>query len=159
MSSEPKGNPLHAVDSADIYKEALGRVLAELEELKLRKTEMAARELQLHQSIKALMPLVGSTIPDVQNMSLSNAVRTIFRGLAPDRYLTAIDVRTKLEELGFDLSGYENPLASIHTCLRRMLESDEISEIKSEDDNKKKKFEAGPELRPVPELQELRLEE
>lgn len=149
MSTQNEDHTLQTIDNRAIFKEALVRALAELEKLKQIKTEMAAREIQLQQSIKALTPLVGSTIPAVKDMSLSNAVRLTFKGLPPGKSLGAIGVRAKLEELGYDLSGYDNPLASIHTCLRRMEETEEITLVKSED--KKKKFETGPELKSVPE--------
>lgn len=99
------------------------------------------------------MPLVGAYEVDVNEYSLSNAVRFIFNSLEPgsDRGLTAMEVRSKLQDLGYDLTKYENPLASIHTCVRRMIETDELKLMESNEDEKKKKFEPGPELKQVPQ--------
>jgi hypothetical protein len=149
MADQPKENHLQAADSSAIYREALDRVWNELQELKEQKKELAVREVQLNESLKALMPLAGAWKTNINEYSLSNAVRFIFNGLAPDRTLSAIEVRAKLEDLGYDLSDFENPLASIHTCVRRMIDSEELIVTKTEDN--KKEFQPGPELKSVPE--------
>jgi hypothetical protein len=152
MNDQPKDNPLQAADSSAIYREALDRIWKELADIKEQKQELALREAQLNETLKALLPITGFWKADIKEYTLSNAVRFIFNGLEPDRSLSAIQVRTKLEDLGYDLSGYENPLANIHTCIRRMLDTEELIPVETED--KKKSFEPGPELKPVPEPQE-----
>jgi hypothetical protein len=42
--------------------------------------------------------------------------------------LTAIEVRDRLASIGLDLTKYSNPLASIHTVLKRMRASGEAVE-------------------------------
>ncbi len=149
MEDEAKINPLQSIDSTDVYKEALNRAFEELAKIKEQKKEIAVREAQLNETLRALMPLAGLWKTDLEGYSLSNAVRFIFNGLGPDRALTAIEVRGKLQELGYDLSEHENPLASIHTCMRRMIDSEELALIQT--DANQKKFEPGPELKSVPE--------
>lgn len=136
-------------DSSAVYKTALERVIAELADLKQRREDIMARELQLNETYKALLPLAGDLIPNVAMYSLANAIRFIFNGLPRGKTLNAKGVRDKLEDLGYDLTQYENPLASIHTCLRRMEESEEVTLLESE--GNKKQLEPGPKLKPVPD--------
>ena len=39
--------------------------------------------------------------------------------------LTAAEIRDRLEAIGFDMASYSNPLATIHTILRRLTEAAE----------------------------------
>jgi hypothetical protein len=149
MPDQQNHNPLQTADSVAIYKEAVDRLWNELQELRERKKELIIREAQINESLKALMPLVGTWKTNIAEYSLSNAIRFIFNGLEADRTLSAIEVRTKLQDLGYNLNEYENPLASIHTCIRRMIDTEELTVIKSEDN--KKEFQPGPELKSVPE--------
>jgi hypothetical protein len=117
--------------------------------LREQKKEITVREAQLNETLKALMPLIGAWKADITEYSLSNAIRFIFNGLEVNRTLSAIEVRGRLQDLGYDLSEYENPLASIHTCMRRMIETEELIVNRTEDN--KKEFQPGPELKAVPE--------
>jgi hypothetical protein len=135
-----------ASDDSDIYWDALKKAVAELEHLRVQKQELAFRMSQLNETVKALWPLVRKDSNNINSYTLTNAVRFVFNGA--ERTLSVADVRNKLEELGFDLSQYDNPLANIGTAMSRMVEADEI--VKVESDDKKKKFEAGPGLKDVP---------
>lgn len=56
--------------------------------------------------------------------NITEAVKTVlFIAGARDERLTPTDIKARAEERGFDFSEYTNPLASIHTILRRMKES------------------------------------
>lgn len=60
--------------------------------------------------------------PDV---GFTDAIREVFRanqGLV----LTPVGVRNKLKERGFKLDNYKNPLASIHTILKRLEKQGEL---------------------------------
>jgi hypothetical protein len=60
-----------------------------------------------------------------QTASLSDAIRKILRSIYPN-YKTVADIRTKLQESGFDFSSYtSNALASVSTTLRRLKNSGE----------------------------------
>ncbi len=63
-----------------------------------------------------------------------------------DRPITAIEMRGKLTDLGFDLSKYDNPLANIHTAMNRMVEAEEMQWV----DVDEKKAVPGPQLKQVP---------
>ena len=57
--------------------------------------------------------------------NISEAVRfTLFLARARNERLTTVGIREKIEERGFRLNDYTNPLASISTILRRMKEAD-----------------------------------
>jgi hypothetical protein len=56
----------------------------------------------------------------------TDSVRQVLRNI-PSRALTAKRVRDLLRDAGFDLSSYTNPLASIHTILRRLAERGEVA--------------------------------
>ena len=57
-----------------------------------------------------------SNKPDV---GFTDAVREVLRSHTPN-YLSPVGVRNELQDKGFDLAGYKNPLASIHTILKRL---------------------------------------
>jgi hypothetical protein len=55
----------------------------------------------------------------------TDSVRNVLRNV-PSQALTAKKVRDLLRGAGFDLSSYTNPLASIHTILKRLAERGEV---------------------------------
>ena len=55
----------------------------------------------------------------------TDSVRNVLRNV-PSQALTAKKVRDLLRGPGFDLSSYMNPLASIHTILKRLAERGEV---------------------------------
>jgi hypothetical protein len=97
------------IDYRALYDNA-GSELARLE------AEVAA----LKQTIAAIAPLVGESAPS----GLTDAVRTILA--KADEPLSAGEIRDRLVGMGFDMKSYSNPLATIHTILRRLAESDEV---------------------------------
>jgi len=66
------------------------------------------------------------------------------------RGLNAHGFRTKLEDMGYDLSKFSNPLVNILTAMNRMVEAEEMHWVEGED---KKTVVRGPELKPVPEAE------
>jgi len=87
----------------------------------------------LTQTMRALAPLVGEQPPpDVQIApdaetppgGMTDCVRAILKKAAEP--LTASEIRESLEVIGFDMDSYSNPLATIHTVLRRLTESGEV---------------------------------
>ena len=55
----------------------------------------------------------------------NDSVRNVLRNV-PSQALSAKKVRDLLRSAGFDLSSYTNPLASIHTILKRLAERGEV---------------------------------
>jgi hypothetical protein len=146
-------NPKIRTDA--VYWKAFLQAYQELESLKKQEKEIAVRKAQLHESIKALARLVSDTPVDINSLTLADAIRLVVR--SSQRPLGVPDVRTKLVDLGYDIDKYENVLASIHTAMERMVDTHELVHIQEE--SKKKRFEAGPELKPVPEVEVRPLKE
>lgn len=125
------------------YRDALFRAWKELDTLKQQERDIAIRKAQLSKTCSALFPLVFPEVIDVNSLSLPNAIRLLIS--SADRPLSAADIQTKLQDLGFDLKKYDNPLANIHTAMTRMADSEELVQI----DGDKKRVVAGPELKTV----------
>lgn len=118
----------------------------ELDALREQERTIAIRKSQLQNTVSALYPLVFPAEQDINSFSLANAIRLIFNGAS--KPLTARAVRDKLDDMGFDLTKHENVLASIHTAMKRMADTEEIILV-PDTDNPQKTFEAGPELKQV----------
>ena len=126
--------------------EAMWSAYNELQLVKKQERDLTIRRAQLTKTLNALYPLVFGDVPDMDALSLPNAIRLIISGA--DRPLSAQDMKTKLEDSGFDLSKYPNPIANILTAMKRMAESEELVYI----DGDKKRVAAGPELKPAPDV-------
>ena len=135
-------------DNIAVYRDALDRAYDEWRGLQEQEKQITIRKAQLKRTFQALCPLAfpeDQIAWDVNVLSLANAIRLVIQ--SSDRPITAIEMRGRLTDLGVDLSKYENPMASIHTAVNRMVDSEEMDYIQEDD---KKKFTAGPELKPVP---------
>ena len=109
---------------------------AELQKLQGERGELE-RQLENHEqriavlerTVNFLAPLAGEepvrpAIPEGANAGMTDSIREILRK-SPEP-LTASEIREGLERLGFDMKSYSNPLATIHTVLRRLAEADEV---------------------------------
>jgi hypothetical protein len=103
------------------YRGALDEAVREYETLTKQRADLDLRIAQLAQSIGTLTKLCG-LVPTVP-WGLTDACRMVLK--AAGHALTAVEVRTQLSAMGFDLSRYSNDLAAIHTILRRLNESGE----------------------------------
>jgi hypothetical protein len=105
------------------YRRALDAAVREYEQALAERTALDGRLAQLQQTINTLSRLCGlqPTVP----WGLTDACRTILRNAA--RPLTAIEVRDRLASIGFDLGRYANPLAAIHTVLKRLTAAGDVS--------------------------------
>src|SRR5215467_5389812 len=108
--------------TADEYRSALDKAIAEYEKLGDERRRIDDRLAQLTQTITTLSRLVGlePTIP----FGLTDACRLVYRNAGIP--LSPTEVRDRLRALGFDLSTYSNELAAIHTVLRRLNASGEL---------------------------------
>lgn len=127
------------------YKKALAKAVSEWNSLTKQERTIALRKAQLKETIRALQTLCSAP-PDINALSLSDAIRLMIRSTQGG--LSKTGIRDKLYEMGYDFKKFKNPMASIHTACDRMVESGEF--VKAAEDEKK--VEAGPELKPVPEL-------
>ncbi len=95
-------------------------------EIEDRNQQIAA----LQQTMKAIAPLAGEQAPepvldaDTPPGGMTDCIRAILeKAVEP---MTASELRERLESIGFDMESYSNPLATIHTVLRRLTEAGEI---------------------------------
>jgi hypothetical protein len=120
--------------SKDDYRRALDAAVREYERLIAEHAELEARLSQLRHSIAALTKLCGyqPTVP----LGLTDACRLVLRNSSDP--LTAIELRDRLVSIGVDLDTHSNPLASIHTVLRRLHEAGELVERDRHDERSSK---------------------
>ena len=104
------------------YRRALEAATREYEELGAKRREIDQRLAELAQTIGTLSKLLGLT-PTVP-MGLTDAIRLVVRGAGVP--MTPVDVRDRLQAIGFDVSKYANDLAAVHTILKRLNESGEL---------------------------------
>jgi hypothetical protein len=121
-----------AMEAKD-YKEMAVKIRTELECLEIEQENIERQIARLKQALVGLVPLseppVDSTIAAevaafVNETTLADAVRQILR--AAESPLTPTEIKQKLVNMGKDLSGQKNVMASIHSLLKRLVESEEI---------------------------------
>jgi DNA-binding transcriptional ArsR family regulator len=118
-----------AIDYTGLYTSAK----AELLELEGRKAELLRgvdeldrQSVALRRTMNAIAPLIGEEIvpePKLveESVGMTERVRHI---LARSRLpLLASEIRDRLEENGLSMSSYSNPMATVHTVLRRLTEA------------------------------------
>lgn len=145
IEENPPDPAVEFADGFEVYIDALIKAWNELDQIKETEKQLAYRKSKLNETVAALKPLVFKEAWDINSLTLSDAIRFVFS--TAKRPLTAIATRTKLEDLGYNLEQFDNPLANIHTALKRMGDTDEL--VLVVDDDKKKMFEPGPELKPI----------
>jgi hypothetical protein len=107
------------IDYLSLYDNAK----SELARLQNERTELEKQITALTKTISAIAPLVGAGAPEAAPVGLTDAIRSILaRAEGP---LSASEIRDRLVEMGLDMAAYSNPLATIHTVLRRLTDSDE----------------------------------
>jgi hypothetical protein len=100
-----------------------GRLAARLAELDVQREDTRMQLERIRRVVAELGPLCGYY--DTNNLSahgITDACRAVIRKAHPE-YLSANDIKERLEKGGFDLSKYQNPSASIYTILTRLEES------------------------------------
>src|SRR4051794_15368289 len=104
------------------YRAALDAATREYETLAEERKQLDQRLAQLAQTIGTLNRLCGF-VPNVF-WGLTDACRVVLRGAGHP--MTPLEVRGRLEAMGFDLSKYSSALAAIHTVLRRLKDVHEL---------------------------------
>lgn len=107
---------------SDDYRRALEAAAREYEALGAERQRIDKRLSELAQTIGTLSRLCGLT-PTVP-WGLTDACRTILRNAG--RPMPPAEVRDRLQAIGYDLSVYANPLAAIHTTLKRLAGAEEL---------------------------------
>jgi hypothetical protein len=131
-----------------IHKQSLEAALAEVRELIKERDELDRKVdglnlkiADLVAAIDGLAPLCGinarteypSLFPyEVEpEIGFTDAIRKIF-SVVPARAYTAVGVRDELVKSGFDLDKYTNPMASIHTILKRLVATHDVDAFDEE---------------------------
>ena len=111
--------------TTDQYRSALDAAVREYEKLGEQRRAIDERLAQLAQTIGTLNRLCG-LVPTVF-WGLTDACRVVLKGAG--RPMAPMEVRDRLEAIGFDLSKYANSLAAIHTVLKRLSDADELRSV------------------------------
>lgn len=108
---------------------------AELEKLLEEQSDMDIQQFLLQSKIaklsqKIIQLAIASDdqvlIDAVRETGLSDAVRSVL--IAADVPMTAVELRKRLEAIGFDLSQYQNFLATLYLTLQRLEKQGEVTE-------------------------------
>jgi hypothetical protein len=130
----------------EVFKTALNDAYKKLDEMLAEQAELDQRRIALDRDIARwgekivhLAALVDD-IPEESNvgrfmkmrkeMGLTNAVREVLK--ASKRSLMPTQVRDGLIKAGFDVSEYQNILATLHITLKRLVASKEALEVKKD---------------------------
>lgn len=118
------------------YRKQINHALRELVEWGKRKKE-ADRQMA---KLRSLIVANANMLPDDEREKLiavsveasafgmTDSIRSVFRDSHPAG-LTPTQVRDKLTDNGFDLSTQANPMASIHSVIKRLLTAEEIEPV------------------------------
>lgn len=123
------------------YKSALGSARNELGQLADQRDGIDRRMNQLKKIIESLLPLVEDEATEDQGASpalggeatdsdlgITAAIRRVFMVYHKET-LTPLEVREALRRLGWDLTRHTNPMATIHSVLKRLAEQRELVAI------------------------------
>jgi len=72
-------------------------------------------------------------ISAIKETGLTDAIRTVLK--AAERHLTAPEIRKRLEQIGYDVSDYQNFLATLYLTLQRLEKQGEVHSAKFEGKN------------------------
>src|SRR2546423_7293904 len=119
----------------DSYRQAYSDARLELAQALNARDELDRRIAKLRQTVHSLAQLCDEESFDedaldavgillAQDMGLTEACLEVLR--AADKELTGPEVKRGLEKMGFDLTKYENPLASIYPTLNRLAVKDKV---------------------------------
>jgi hypothetical protein len=104
------------------YRTALDAARRELEELTEKREQLDTRIAQLRQIIATLAPLCFE-YPDL-DLGVTAACRTALRSSV--EAIPAPLIRDRVAAMGVDLTRYANPLAVVHTVLKRLIANGEV---------------------------------
>ena len=114
-------------DSLEQFKREIVTKKLELGKCIQKQEELETRISQLQEITVAIARLLGEEYVPEDAMGLTDAIRQAFK-TEPNANMTAMEVRAKLQKMGFDITQYRNVLASIHTVLTRLHAKKEIKQ-------------------------------
>jgi hypothetical protein len=135
------------ITGSDQYKAAYQAALQELVDLIRESERLETEHGRLSERIEALRagapglallagePDPTESHPDIfpsvldPDVGITDAVREVLKTAPPAIRLSAVSVKNKLEQMGFDIGKYKNVLAVIHQVLRRLHEGGEAKMV------------------------------
>jgi hypothetical protein len=108
------------------YETALCDATDELSKLKTQRDDIDTRIARLESAIAGLNGLLGRKRGGEQ-LGMTNALRTVLKAATKPMGLSAL--RGALDALGFDLSAYSQPLPTIATAVKRLVERAEAEQV------------------------------
>ncbi len=114
---------------ASQYKEMAVKIKTELEFLEIQQEDIERRIARLKQALIGLIPLSeppkdSPILEFLGEISLTDATRQILQ--AAEVPLTPTEIKQQLLNMGKDLSGQKNVMASIHSLLKRLVTGGDI---------------------------------
>jgi hypothetical protein len=120
--------------TSDNYKQALEQARTDLAKAIQERDHWNLEIVKLEQLMKSLAQMVSASDKAQAKFNALEAafgftetVHTIIRSSKVP--LSAMDVRDKLLNLGYDISGYSNPLGFVHSVLGRLEKQGKIKEV------------------------------
>jgi hypothetical protein len=117
-------NDMHR-DTLEVFKRELVSRKLELGQCIQQQEQLETRIAHLQEVAIALARMLGEEYVPEDAIGLTDAIRRAFK-TAPTQQFGAIDVRTRLQQMGLDITQYGNLLASIHTVISRLEAKGEI---------------------------------
>jgi hypothetical protein len=131
------------MEAADFQqtRDALSTEQRRLEELRTtlenELAEVRHKLSHLQEVLNHLEPLTGNIYPgiksDIPALGLTDAIRAILVNANTER-LSAADVRQKLVDCGYDLSGLSAPMQSIYKILSRITEGEDSEFVREKEE-------------------------
>ncbi len=118
-------------DKFDKYRKAIADGLLENKQLVGKRREIDVEIRKVHQLVMANINMLPDEERDTFLTALEDAQgptglrNAILRVLKQDKYMSPPVVRLELSRIGYDTSHHANPLASIHTTLKRLVDDGE----------------------------------
>ena len=128
------------------YKAAideLSKLMEQFEDLEGQMEALRERMATVRKGVHGLAALCGAN-PEKEyphlfprtisaDIGFTDAIREVFKSGDVHEYYSPVRMRDELKKRGFDLSKYKNPLASIHTILKRLHFNEEVKMSTSSD--------------------------
>lgn len=121
-------------------KKTLNEYIAELKEASAERYKLTQRINRLEAAARSILATTedeseivefqGALDEVIEPTGFTDAIRKVLQA-ANGEILTPTEIKDRLPAAGFRLSGYSNPLASIHTILKRMSKNESAYRVES----------------------------
>jgi chromosome segregation ATPase len=113
------------------FKTTLGNAKSEFVALQQELGECLARQEELEKKLAAVRQMIysfsnvlGETFDEADELGLTEAVRQAFK--SSSSAMSALQVKGRMVDLGFDIAKYGNIMAAVHTVIGRLVKQSEI---------------------------------